>query len=111
MPDGKKDPARVRTGRHGGLKGWSNTEDRYARMARVRENSPASDSYWARKLGFTNPKLTPEQRKKIQTERKLYFAELRVGSVKAIKLKKEPGRYVEHCEEETDHVSAGEEDW
>ena len=90
MPPGK-DPERRRTGSHGGLQSWVNTDargDRYERMARVRENSPAGDTHWARKLGFDPERLTPEQLKKIKTARKLYYAELQVGSVRAIKLNK-----------------------
>jgi hypothetical protein len=80
------DPERVRTGRLGGLTTWSQTPDRYARMAHVRENSPASDSYWARKLGFANPTdPTPEQLKEISTARKLYFAQLRQFSAAGVK--------------------------
>jgi hypothetical protein len=93
MPD-DKDPTRQRTGRHGGLQSWSNTDERHERhqrMAHVRENSPASPSYWARKLGipFTSLKdLTTEQLKEIKTAQKLYFAKLRTESVKAKKRKK-----------------------
>jgi hypothetical protein len=36
------DPERQRTGRLGGLTSWSQTPDRYERMAHVRENSPAA---------------------------------------------------------------------
>jgi hypothetical protein len=89
MPD--KDPERVRTGRQGGLQGWTNTDadgQRYERMARVRENSPASDTYWAAKLGFDNTALTPEQRRQITTARKSYYANLRSSSVRGIKLAK-----------------------
>lgn len=86
MPDGK-DPERKRTGGQGGLQSWANTDargERYERMARVRDKSPASDTYWARKLGFDPEDLTPKQRNEIKTQRKLYFAKLRVGSAKAI---------------------------
>jgi hypothetical protein len=60
--------------------------DRYERMARVRENSPASDSFWARELGFTNlDELTPGQLEEISVARRAYFAELRVKSLRGIK--------------------------
>jgi hypothetical protein len=36
------DPERKRTGGFGGLTSWSQTPDRYERMARVRENSPVA---------------------------------------------------------------------
>ena len=57
-------------------------------MAHVRANSPASDEYWARKLGFDFAQLTPEQRATIKTEKNLYFAKLRTASVRAIKRQK-----------------------
>jgi hypothetical protein len=60
-------------------------QDRDARMARVRENSPASTSYWARKLGFDPDRLTAEQLAEVKTARKAYFAELRTKSIRGIK--------------------------
>ncbi|MGA7054482.1 MAG: hypothetical protein WBZ37_25080 [Mycobacterium sp.] len=86
-----KDPERVRTGSQGGLQSWVNTDAvaaRHERMRHVRENSPASDTYWAKKLGFDPDRLTADQLKQIKTARKLYFAELRIGSVRATKLNK-----------------------
>jgi hypothetical protein len=83
------DRDRQRLGSLGGLTAAANAyarNEQLARMAHVRENSPASDSYWARELGFANPdQPTPEQQKEINTARKLYFAQLRQSSVAGIK--------------------------
>ena len=82
------DPERQRAGRLGGLTSWRQIPDRYERMAHVRENSPGSDSYWAKKLGSTFTTLddlTTGQLKKISTARKLYFAQLRQSSVGGMK--------------------------
>jgi hypothetical protein len=87
-PGDSKDPERVRTGRHGGLAGWANTQDRHVRMEHVRENSPANDGYYARQLGFDLHRLTADQRKQIATAKALYFAKLRSESVRAIKRQK-----------------------
>lgn len=108
MPN-HKNPERVRTGRHGGLTSWANTDangQRQQRMAQVRENSPAGDLFWAKKLGFTvgeRDDLTPPQLKEIQTARKLYFAELRTASVKAIKHAK-----AERLRARADAIDAGD---
>jgi hypothetical protein len=86
------DPERQRTGRQGGLTGWDETTargERYQRMSHVREHSPASDVYWARKLFDTAvDELTPKQHKELTTAKKAHFARLRSASVKAIKKKK-----------------------
>jgi hypothetical protein len=90
MPNGK-DPTRVRTGRNGGLQGWHNSDERgerHQRMEQVRANSPASDAYYARQLGFDPDRLTADQRKQIATAKALYFAQLRSASVRAIKRQK-----------------------
>lgn len=105
-----KDPERVRTGRHGGLTSWANTDadgQRHERMAKVRENSPAGNTYWAKKLGFAFTELddlTAPQLKEIQTARKLYFANLRLASVKAIKHAK-----AERLRARADAIDAGDE--
>ena len=83
--------AQQHSGRIGGLTGWAETSRRGLRgerMAHVRNNSPASDEYWAKKLGFDFAQLTPGQRAEIKTEKKLYFATLRTASVRAIKRQK-----------------------
>ncbi len=57
-------------------------------MEAVRQNSPAADGYWERKLRFTrgpDGKLTAEQRNQITTAKKLYFGHLRRASVAANK--------------------------
>jgi hypothetical protein len=85
------DPTRVDTGRHGGLTSWVNTDakgQRHQRMQAVRANSPASDTYWAKDLGFTagpDGEWTAQQRAEISTKKKLYFARLRRSSVAATK--------------------------
>jgi hypothetical protein len=61
----------------GGLRGWLNTEDRAARIAVPQRNSPSGWAWHARQLGYDpNGPLTPEQRKRVEEHRKLYFAEL-----------------------------------
>jgi hypothetical protein len=85
----KPDPERQQTGRIGGLTSWKQTEDRDGRMARPRDNSPASDGYHAKQLGLdpAGP-WTREAQARISTAKKLYFARLRSASAKAIKAKK-----------------------
>jgi hypothetical protein len=77
------DPERVNTGSLGGLTSWANADargERHQRMEAVRQNSPAADGYWERKLRFSrgpDGKLTAEQRNQIATAKRLYFAHLR----------------------------------
>jgi hypothetical protein len=85
----------------GGLTGWANTEDRAARMAHVRENSPTSWKYHARKLGIDPETCTPEERKRAETARKLYYKRLQMKARVGIKAAK-----ARRLHEQADRVQA-----
>jgi hypothetical protein len=90
MPKSSKNPEHVETGRLGGLTAATNADrrgERHQRMEHVRANSPSSDAYYAKQLGFG---LDPEQwtagqRRQIATAKALYFARLRRASVAEMK--------------------------
>jgi hypothetical protein len=61
----------------GGLRGWLNTEDRAARIAKPHQASPSGWAWHARRLGYDpDSELTPEQRKRVEEHRRLWYAEL-----------------------------------
>lgn len=70
-------------GRLGGLTSWANTVDRDARMAKIVANSPARLAYHAKKLGLDPDNLTPDEVKRCETAKRLYFARLSAKAVKA----------------------------
>jgi len=61
----------------GGLQSWVNTPDRAARMSHVRDNSPTSWTWHARRLGIDPEHCTEEERARAETAKKLYYTRLK----------------------------------
>jgi hypothetical protein len=76
------------TGAIGGFKGWANTEDRDARIKRTHEASPSHVAWHARRRGWDPDRLTEDQLRRAEADKKAYYAQLAFKSAVARRRRK-----------------------
>src|SRR5271163_718871 len=69
------------SGALGGHRSWANTTDRAARMHAAQSRSPTGWDWHAQKrFGRNYEELKPGKKKQVESDRRAYFAEMRVRS-------------------------------
>jgi hypothetical protein len=73
------------------LTGWVNASTDEARRERLRkahENGPPGIAFHARRLGLDPDNLTPAERRRVESARKLYFRQISLKGIQANKAKR-----------------------